>query len=103
MVYNLTSIQHFLVHDIDPLELSRQLDEIMGDLVSYAACDDTYAGEVLEQRYYILRSLRNLFKDVHQNTDNSSVKKKPYQGTIVLPSDTPIVNVPQCARVTVAA
>jgi len=43
-----------------PEELGNQLDEIMSDLVSYAGKDETYS-QVLPQRHFILKELRDIF------------------------------------------
>lgn len=59
--YNYQSLDKLLTKDFDPQQLGDQMDEIMNDLVCYAKYDDDYSGDQLEWRYYILRTLRDLF------------------------------------------
>lgn len=56
--YNLTPLEE-LLHEEDPLEIARYLDDMMLVLVQHSD-NDGYLPE-LSHRYYILRVLRNVF------------------------------------------
>jgi hypothetical protein len=64
--YNYQGLDRLLASDYDPKEIGNQLDEIMSDLVSYAAKDDTYS-QTLSERHNILRELRNIFWKLNTN------------------------------------
>ena len=59
--YNLKALNQLLTDDATPEELGDQMDEIMSDLVTCAGRDDDYPGHELEWKYFILRTLRNIF------------------------------------------
>lgn len=63
--YNYQSLDDFLKKDYDPQEIGRQLDETLSDLVHYASKEESYY-QVLSQRHYILRELRNIFWNMNK-------------------------------------
>lgn len=58
--YNYQALDKLLTDDSDPVELGNQLDETMNALVSHATHDRYYQTK-LEEHYYILRTLRDIF------------------------------------------
>jgi hypothetical protein len=58
--YNYQRLDSHLTKDIYPKEVGDQLDEIMGDLVSYAGKEEVYS-TLLPERHNILRELRDIF------------------------------------------
>ena len=59
--YNYQELDELLKNALTPESLGNHLDEIMNDLVTYAVRTDAYSGEQFEWRYYILRTLRDIF------------------------------------------
>jgi hypothetical protein len=77
--YNYKELDELLKNTLTPESLGDHMDEIMNDLVMYAGRDDDYPGEQLEWRFYILRSLRNIFwklenKKSHEQRNTSRTK-----------------------------
>lgn len=58
--YNYQILDKLLTDDSDPVELGNQLDEIMEALATHATHDGGYHIK-LEEHYYILRTLREIF------------------------------------------
>lgn len=58
--YNYQALDKLLTDDSDPVELGNQLDETMNALVSHATHQGGYHTR-LEEHYYILRTLRDIF------------------------------------------
>jgi hypothetical protein len=58
--YDYSRLDKFLQSHYDPKTVAYELDETMSDLVDHTALDETY-GQVLPERYYILKSLRDIF------------------------------------------
>jgi hypothetical protein len=65
--YNYQLLDQFFIEYFDPEALGSQLDDIMNDLVCYAGCDEGYPSSQLEGRYFILRTLRDLFWELKQS------------------------------------
>lgn len=61
--YNYQKLDQLLTEYLDPQAVGNQLDEIMNELLSCAKCDDSS----LEGRYFILRTLRDLFWKLKQS------------------------------------
>jgi hypothetical protein len=50
----------------NPEKLGNELDEIMTDLVAYSGWNDEYY-KFLENRFYIVRQLRDIFWEMEKN------------------------------------
>ena len=59
--HSFKALNELLTESAPPEEIGDQMDEIMSDLVTYAGRDDDYPGHELEWKYFILRTLRNIF------------------------------------------
>lgn len=58
--YDYRVLDRLLTDDSDPLELGDQLDEIMEALAAHATRDGGYHAR-LEEHYYVLRVMRDIF------------------------------------------
>lgn len=65
--YDYRELDRFLVEEHDPQLLVEQLDALMGDLV-YVSGDAAGFGREPGGHYYMLRSLRDLFRKTHPKT-----------------------------------
>jgi len=61
--FNYSDLDRFLVQDYDPKTIGDQLDTLMNDLVHLAGEEPDF-GLSLREHYYILRHLRDLFRQI---------------------------------------
>jgi hypothetical protein len=61
--FNYHDLDRFLVQDYDPRMIGEQLDTLMNDLVHLAGAEPDY-GLSLREHYYILRHLRDIFRQI---------------------------------------
>lgn len=67
--FNYQNLDRFLVYDYDPKMIGDQLDTLMNDLVHLAGEEPDY-GLSLREHYYVLRHLRDIFRQLPRLTFN---------------------------------
>lgn len=61
--FNYQNLDRFLVYDYDPKTIGDQLDTLMNDLVHLAGAEPDF-GLSLREHYYVLRHLRDIFRQI---------------------------------------